>query len=314
MCALPTCLMGWVPLIAFQLYVSMVEMSESRTYDMYTPVEHTCNKALWTHAVVRRVLRGTLDPSSPLHKLRGQYGILQRVFSEWESLPLAAVGITQGVVHTDEGQAANKSNREKHFPLELIDHAVSFNCQEGGATVHQDKVDILSEIGDQATLLDEKIHAVAAGAVLERVLKENDERRYRYLESVRKGGPPRQVSVDLSGSNGDSQENVTALIEALAGSDEASKCEELWLTTDNATELPQCLGRLTGLQKLYLRNCSSLARLPDSMCQMVALEMLSLDGCNSLVDTVELPLGVNVDGKPAGLSYLTKAAGPQFMQ
>ena len=192
-----------------------------------------------------------------------------------------AVGITQSVVWIDQGQSQLKSEREKHFPLDLIDRGVSFKCEEGAASVEADKVKILSEIGNQKTLLDEQIHAVVSGAALERVLKENDERRHLYLEAVRKGGPPRQLCVNLMGSKADSQETVTALIDALGGSDEASRCEELDLETENATELPESLGRLTGLEKLILQ-CSSLESLPDSMNQLVALEKLDLGWCSSV--------------------------------
>jgi hypothetical protein len=140
------------------------------------------------------------------------------------------------------------------------------------------------------------------------VLKENDERRHLYLEAVRKSSPPRQLCVLLSGKKGDSQETVTALIDALGGSDQASKCEELRLCTDKATELPESLGRLTGLKKLSLYCCTSLESLPDSMSQMVALETLYLGGCDRLVGTVELRSGVKVKHKPAGLTvtYLSE--------
>ena len=155
---------------------------------------------------------------------------------------------------------------------------------------------------------------VAAGA-LERVLKENDERRHKYLEAVSKSSPPRELSIDFEDSEGDSQANVTALIDALAGSDEASKCEELTLCTENATELPESLGRLTGLRLINLSGCCSLVSLPDSMSQLVALKMLVLMNCDSLVGTVELAnslvttveSSVQVIAKPAGLTVKSKS-------
>jgi len=96
--------------------------------------------------------------------------------------------------------------------------------------------------------------------------------------------------------------------------------------TLNAAELPEDLGRLTGLKRilfgcckileslpdsmsqmialeeLNLHGCRSLQSLPDSMSQMVTLKELSLSYCRSLVGTVELRLGVKVIHKPAGLT------------
>merc|ERR1712166_787704 len=122
-----------------------------------------------------------------------------------------AVGITQDLVWVDCGDSSIKSDREQYFPLELIDRGVSFKCEDGAASVDADKVKILSEIGNQKTVLDEQIHAVVSGAVLQRVLSENHERRHLYLEAVRKGGPPKQLSVFLGGNKEDSQANVIAL-------------------------------------------------------------------------------------------------------
>jgi hypothetical protein len=261
--------MSWTRIwCVYELYVSVVGQRAGYTYDMYTALEHTND----------------------------------------DGEERFAVGITQSAVWTDEGSSYVKSQREQHFPLELIDRGVSFKCEEGAASVAADKVKILSEIGDQKTVLDEQIHAVVSGAALERVLKENDERRHPYLEAVRKGGPPRQLSVDLRGSEGDCQATVTALVDALGGSDQASRCEELVLETLNATELPESLGRLTALKDLNLYDCSSLESLPDSISQLVALKKLFLDGCSSLVGTVELRSGVKVSAEPAGLTvtYLSE--------
>ena len=235
--------------------MSVVGPRVGYTYDMYTAIEHTVNDFSTDYLDEKRL----------------------------------AVGITQSAVWADQGFSSMKSEREKYFPLELIDCGVSFKCEEGAASVDADKDKILSEIGNQKTVLDEQIHAVVGGAALERVLKENDERRHQYLEAVRKGGPPRQLYVYLRGSKADCQATVTALIDALGASDQASRCEELVLRTNKATELPESLGRLTGLKTLTLLGCDRLKSLPNSMSQMVALETLKLSDCcylRSLPDSI----------------------------
>ena len=125
----------------------------------------------------------------------------------------------------------------------------------------------------------------------------------RGLTITYKSEDGKQVRFDLGT---DSQANMNALIDALGGSDQASKCEELLLRTDNATELPESLGRLTGLKKLSLNYCDSLESLPDSMSQLVALQELELNRCYSLVGTVELRSGVKVYYKPDGLTVTSE--------
>ncbi|KAG0615433.1 hypothetical protein M758_5G040900 [Ceratodon purpureus] len=48
------------------------------------------------------------------------------------------------------------------------------------------------------------------------------------------------------------------------------------------TALPDSIGRLSRLQKLYLDSCTSLQKLPSSIGQLTALEALSLWGCGRL--------------------------------
>merc|ERR1712166_313193 len=152
----------------YELYVSVVKRREGYTYDLYTALKHTATNS------------STGDDEERL-----------------------AVGVTEGLVHLDGGSAYEKSQREEHFPLELIDRGVGFKCAEGAASVEADKVNILAEIGELTDALDDKIHSVVAAGALERVLKENGERLDRYLEAVRKGSPPQQLDVDLGGSKGD---------------------------------------------------------------------------------------------------------------
>ena len=134
----------WRVLLAvYELFLSVVKPRKDYTYDLYTALEHTDGY--------------------------GDYD--EKKF---------AVGITQGVVWIDRGSSYNKSGREQHFPLELVDCGVVFACQDGAATEEADKVKIIAEIADQTGTLNETIHGVVASGALARVLKENDERYSTY--------------------------------------------------------------------------------------------------------------------------------------
>jgi len=110
----------------------------------------------------------------------------------------------------------------------VIDRGVSFKWQEGTASVDDGKVKIFSEI-DQKTVLDEQIHAVVSRAALALMFKEIHKGWHQYLEAVCKGGLLRLLRVDLRDSKEVFQATVNALVDALGGSDEVSKCEELKL-------------------------------------------------------------------------------------
>jgi len=230
----------------YELFQSLTRMDSEYTYDIYTAVEHQ----------------------------GGIYGDEKKL----------AVGITHGMAAVDE-YASSKARREQHFPIELIQRGITFRCENGNASVESDKRKIIAEIGAGATLLNDTVHGVVAAAALERVLKENSDSRHEFLEAVKRS-PPRELRVELTDSAGDTQENVTAVIEALAANG-ASKCEKLDLYSDVATEIPSCLGELTALKTLRLSNCSSLVSLPESMGQMTALETLKLVHCSSLVSLPE---------------------------
>merc|ERR1712166_304917 len=127
----------------------------------------------------------------------------------------------------DYERADLKAEREKHFPIELIQRGVSFCCENGNASVESDKHKIMAEIGADVTLLNDTVHGVVAAAALERVLKENSDSRHEFLEAVKRS-PPRELRVGLKDSTGGTQQNVTAVIDALTANG-ASKCEVLAL-------------------------------------------------------------------------------------
>lgn len=59
-----------------------------------------------------------------------------------------AVGLTQGLAAIDQ-IAYMKAQRERFFPLDLLDKGVRFECKDGQASVETDRLNILKKIGDQ---------------------------------------------------------------------------------------------------------------------------------------------------------------------
>ena len=57
-----------------------------------------------------------------------------------------AVGITQGLAAVDRYHF-EKALREEPFPLKLTDNGIAFRCEEGEASVEDDRIKILDEIG-----------------------------------------------------------------------------------------------------------------------------------------------------------------------
>ena len=227
----------------YELYHSLISSKDGYTYDMYTAVIHVINP-----------------------------GCYQEIRQ--------AVGITQGLAAVDE-MACSKAEREEYFPLALIDTGISFVCGEGQASVEEDRMRILTEIGDKASLLDETVHGVVAAAALERVLKgANKCQAERYLKVIRKSPPTAELMLNFEDSEADSQATVSAVVEALAFRGTTKKLE---LQSEEAVEIPECLGQLTALEELELNECTSLVALPETINGLTALQELDLGGCSSLV-------------------------------
>merc|ERR1712166_1706076 len=186
-------------------------------------------------------------------------------------------------VAADRGNYNLKTAREQYFPIELIHLGICFRCEDGKASVEADRLKIMAEIGNRATLLNDTIHGKISAAALERVLKEGSDRLHDFLEAIKRS-PPRELTLFIMRSEGDTQENVTAVIEALAANG-ANKCVKLTLCSEGATEIPSCVGELTALEYLDIGFCSSLVSLPESMGKLTALKWLIL----ALQQLVSLP-------------------------
>lgn len=69
----------------------------------------------------------------------------------------------------------------------------------------------------------------------------------------------------------------------------ADGLQMLKLTGCIVPRLPACIGQLSDLQELYLRQCSDLKHLPASICQLSSLQKLDLSGCRQLM---QLPASI----------------------
>jgi len=253
----------------YELFESLTQMKEGYLYDVYTAYKH----------------EGDVpdDPwvTTRVKETRLAVGITQtRAYQE----SLGGDSLA-GMVAVDRGNYNLKTAREQYFPIELIHLGISFRCQDGKASVEADRLKIMAEIGNRATLLNDTIHGKISAAALERVLKEGSDRLHDFLEAIKRS-PPRELTLFIMRSEGDTQENVTAVIEALAANG-ANKCVKLTLCSEGATEIPSCVGELTALEYLDIGFCSSLVSLPESMGKMTALKKLRLAGCRSLVSLPE---------------------------
>lgn len=231
------------------LYISSSNSALPSTLDLYTALEHTNLRGAKQLAV------GLCDG-------------------------LAAVDLCDGSVRDTQLLANKKAFREKFFPLKLTDIGIAFKCQEGSASRDQDKTKILTEIGDQAVLLNQRIHGVVAAAAMERVLRDNNKAQIeRYLAVLAKS-PPVVLRIDLRQSEGDLQENVSDVVEALVANG-SCVCQRVEIRSRNAVGIPHCVSQLAKLEVLVLIGCSNVESLPN-LTQMSNLRKLDITGCSKL--------------------------------
>ena len=243
----------------YELSLSLVDQKDGFSYDMYTTVYYSkCFVENYNK------IKDWRDPK----KEEGWF----------------AVGITFGLAAVDMDHA-KKAKRESTFPLALTDEGVKFKSREGEASVKQDKLDILAEIGDRNTMLDEKVHSVVAASALERVLNDGSEQQQQaYIDAIRKCSP-QELRLKLTGNDAHAQ--ARRVCDALAAKDE---CKTLELLVESMLSLPDSIIQLTALMTLNLGLCSSLVSLPEGISGLTALKTLNLEHCSSLVS---LPEGIS---------------------
>ena len=194
----------------FELYVSLVDMAKRRQHgneDLYVMDEgvtlpepqlaEMSNSPIPRPAAAAAPHRYTYDMyTSKKHSFRPVLG-----YGESRS----AVGLTDGLAQNDLshwfgmpsfgsasfGQSTGrKTLRELHFPLELLQTAISFDCSKGESSVIRDKVAILAELEKDGAVetLNNTVHGFVAASALRRAIESRDAQLLdQFLETLRGG-------------------------------------------------------------------------------------------------------------------------------
>lgn len=248
------------------------------TYDMYTAVEPHESGMMFKHRK-EGAEGGYNGPQGEGEKWGGDG-------DDRDSWRRCAVGLTQGLAAIDQ-IAYMKAQRERFFPLELLDKGVRFECKDGQASVEADRVSILAKIGDEQHALDAGVHCIIAASALRKAIDAGGEARERFFSAVR-GGKLRQFSLTM-GSLDDDDEGVGGspceakedLMREILNALSPDTLEQLSLLGFEIEELPEEIGRFHRLKNLSLENTASLMRLPAALGQCTSLETLNLRNTNA---------------------------------
>merc|ERR1740130_691656 len=228
------------------------------TFDIYTALVHTIESCF----DLERRISYTSDPTGKRKRN------VQRL----------AVGLTTDGVAPSDVDPSSQRERQEHFPLSITDIGISFDCLKGEASMPDDEQRIKQAIKSESQLLNRTVHAAVAGAVLSRVLKD-DNRAQQYLAAIQEG----ELS-EVIVSDDVSNETVALLVDSL----DVVACESLVIVMNGIlTVLPPNLGRLQSLTSLNLENCRSLSELPPSLGELQSLTSLNLEECHKLSGEVK---------------------------
>lgn len=261
---------------------------KSKLYDMYTAISHTYEYSI------------TIGYPNPVD--RRIYESKKRIKER-----RTAVGITTGSVVVDvqgkyasEHSTDSKAAREKFFPNKLLDLGVGFRCQEGQASVEQDKDKILNEISEDTSFLDNAVHGVVAASAINRVLTEpRGKRAENFIQSIKRGcrdftiKMPKCLHKDF-GSESDVLKLLLSGTNAFRNLSISTTCKTLppalWqlgaltsleLNVPTLSTLPSSIAKLGSLTHLALKECNNLESLPE-ISGMSSLTHLTLQECNKL--------------------------------
>ena len=200
-----------------------------------------------------------------------------------------------------------KAEREKFFPIKLLQLAIGFKCALGQASVQADLDKILDKIKarNETEELDSAVHGLVAAASLQRVLKGVDQVA-SFTGAVRHGVRHMVINLPRATRNLDIAQHESLDIESnlsmLLGKDAryktlllSTKCSILpstmWGITTLITldlcspikELPQSVSTLSSLKHLTLRKCKQLETLPESLADLTgSLRLLNIRDCSDL--------------------------------
>ena len=233
-----------------------------------------------------------------------------------------AVGITSDLAEIDVSNAA-KAAREGFFPIKLLDIAIAFQCRRGNATVKEDQIRILNEIGEDTRILDDTVHGVVAASALHRVLAEGGERVTQFVKAVHSGVKrmtiqlPSSFSLQKQKKDLDTNENLNLLLvgpvvkykEMVLSTKLHTLPSSLWQITTLTMlelcapfkELPSSIANLKSLTHLTLRECTQLECLPKELKDLHKLEVFMMLGCKHLIElpAVEGPITILVRCNPS---------------
>ena len=239
-----------------ELYHSLVGRDADFSYDMYTARVHLWRGFNWTN------------------------GNIERRF---------AVGIVDGLAAIDQSEH-KKQDREQHFPMELVKKGVEFAWLDGQASMEEDRVRIIGEIGEEDDELDRCVHSVVAAASLLRAIKGKD--CEEFMEAVCEG-KMRKLQLDLTTCDEVATKKVCELWHGF----DAEKLEELTVRNVQGLTnwLPESmLKNCSVLTKLDLEFCNSLAALPEAIGNCTQLKELNLSCCKlQLSDILKEQLEAN---------------------
>jgi hypothetical protein len=209
-----------------------------------------------------------------------------------KNLSRVVVGITDGVTAYDAGYAIFQAERQAHFPLPLLEKAVTFKSREEQASKAEDKAKILSSIGEGHEDLDNLVHGVMARAGLGKALAAYGpgERLEPFLQGLTKG---RVRDLEVNFKSVPEKWHTEGVMRAIVEAVDPETIETLMLSDSKAAGdwLAPLVGRkFEKLRELRLDGCKGLQSLPEGVFNgMGALEELSLRGCEGLQS---LPKGV----------------------
>jgi len=237
------------------------EVRDDYMWDVYTALEHTCDRVRDLEAMARG---------------EGHEQI---------SVTFQAVGFTSGTMAVD-WSPIHKARREQAFPIELIEQGLALECMAAEASMPDDEHRIKNHIQHHSTHLDARLRGVVASVALEKGLSDSDpSRRERFLRVV-ESGMVSDIHLNLSGSGADREEIWSQVFEALTG----DPFKSIHLCSEILTALPEAAAaQWTNLTRLSLKDCTSLTALPEAAAaQWTNLTDLSLGRCHKLTALPEV--------------------------